>query len=323
MMHDGESILHTVTHEEAGQRLDALSASLFDLTRSAAQKLIEGGDITLEGKAASKNTKVRAGECLSYLPPLPAESRILPEDIPLDVIYEDGDIIIVNKPVGMVVHPAPGNENGTLVNALMHRCGNSLSGIGGVIRPGIVHRIDKDTSGLLAVAKNDDAHLALSAQLKDHTLGRIYTAIALGNFREDEGCIDAPIGRHPVDRKKMAVIRNSDLSAREAVTHWRVISRGSGEGNAFTLLSCRLETGRTHQIRVHCASVGHPLLGDPVYGGDGTRFESKHKKLIQGQCLHAGELHLIHPRTGERMHFEAPLPPDMKKIISLLFDDNT
>ncbi len=320
-MTDDAILTHRVMETEAGQRLDALSASVFSITRSAAQKAIEEGNITLNSAPINKKSKGKAGDLLSYLPPDPTLAEILPEDIPLDVVYEDADIIIINKPVGMVVHPAPGNPSGTLVNALLHHCGSSLSGIGGVIRPGIVHRIDKDTGGLLAVAKNDAAHLFLSEQLKDHTLGRIYTAIALGNFKEDSGTIDAPIGRHPVDRKRMAVIRDPSLGVREAVTHWQVLARGSAEGNAFTLLRCRLKTGRTHQIRVHCASVGHPLLGDPIYGGNGSRFEAKHKRLIEGQCLHAGELHLIHPRTKKEMHFFAPLPSDMQKLIHILFEN--
>ena len=222
----------------------------------------------------------------------------------------------------MVVHPAAGNTSGTLVNALLYHCGESLSGVGGVIRPGIVHRIDKDTSGLLVVAKNDEAHLNLSAQLKEHHVSRIYTAIAIGNFREEQGTVDAPIGRHPVDRKKMAVIHNSELRSRDAVTHWFVMARGEADGNAFTLLRCQLETGRTHQIRVHMASIGHPLLGDAVYGGANTRFESRHRSSIIGQCLHAGELHLTHPRTGQKMQFSAPMPQNMQHIVDILFKND-
>jgi 23S rRNA pseudouridine1911/1915/1917 synthase len=220
------------------------------------------------------------------------------------------------------VHPAAGNPTGTLVNALLYHCGASLSGVGGVVRPGIVHRIDKDTSGLLVVAKNDEAHLHLSAQLKEHHVSRIYTAIAVGNFREESGTVDAPIGRHPVDRKKMAVIHNSELRSRDAVTHWSVLARGEADGNSFTLLRCQLETGRTHQIRVHMASVGHPLLGDAVYGGANTRFEAKHRASIVGQCLHAGELHLTHPRTGKEMQFSAPMPQNMQHVVDILFQNN-
>jgi 23S rRNA pseudouridine1911/1915/1917 synthase len=214
----------------------------------------------------------------------------------------------------MVVHPAAGNESGTLVNALLYHCGHSLSGIGGVIRPGIVHRIDKDTTGLLVVAKNDTAHLKLSDQLKTHTVSRVYEAIVLGNLKKDSGTVDAPIGRHPTDRKKMAVLRGTGVHAREAVTHYTVVERFG----AFTHVRCELETGRTHQIRVHMASLGHPMLGDGVYGGAGTRFEATHKALIDGQCLHAGRLRLIHPRTGEPMSFEAPMPENMAAVLEIL-----
>lgn len=305
--------------EDKGTRLDQFVAKCADLTRSAAARLIEEGAVTVGGKTVAKNYKVSQADQVEITLPEPELSEALPEDIPLDIIYEDADIIIINKPAGMVVHPAAGNPTGTLVNALLHHCGSSLSGVGGVIRPGIVHRIDKDTSGLLVVAKNDDAHLALSAQLKDHSLCRIYTAIAIGNFREESGTVDAPIGRHPVDRKKMAVIHNSDLRSREAVTYWSVLARGEADGNAFTLLRCQLKTGRTHQIRVHLASVGHPLLGDAVYGGSNTRFEARHRASITGQCLHAGELRLIHPRTKEEMLFTAPMPTNMQHVVDILF----
>ena len=308
--------------EDKGTRLDQFVATHADLTRSAAARLIEDGAVTVNGKTAAKNYKVAKGDRVEIVLPEPEPAEALPENIPLDIIYEDDDIIVVNKPVGMVVHPAAGNPTGTLVNALLYHCGTSLSGVGGVIRPGIVHRIDKDTSGLLVVAKNDEAHLALSAQLKEHHISRIYTAIAIGNFREEEGTVDAPIGRHPVDRKKMAVIHNSDLRSRDAVTHWSVVSRGEADGNAFTLLRCQLETGRTHQIRVHMASVGHPLLGDAVYGGANTRFEAKHRASITGQCLHAGELHLTHPRTGEEMQFFAPMPANMQHVVDILFKND-
>ena len=228
-------------------------------------------------------------------------------------------MIVVNKPVGMVVHPAAGNPDGTLVNALLHHCGSSLSGVGGVIRPGIVHRIDKDTSGLLVVAKSDAAHLALADQLKGHHIRRTYYAIAIGNLREECGTVNAPIGRHPTDRKRMAVICNEAFKAREAITHWQVLARGSAEGQSFTLVRCELETGRTHQIRVHMASIGHPLLGDPVYGGANTRLETRHKSWIKGQCLHAKELTFTHPTTGKEVHFECPLPDGMQKLIEYLF----
>ena len=314
------AVILTVAAEDAGKRLDQLAAEAGELTRSAATRLIESGDITVNQKKAAKNLRLKAGDEISILLPEPEASEVLPQNIPLDVVYEDEDLIVINKPVGMVVHPAAGNPDGTLVNALLYHCGDSLSGIGGVIRPGIVHRIDKETSGLLVVAKHDEAHLFLAEQLKGHRINRIYTAVAVGNFKEDEGTVDAPIGRHPVDRKRMAVIRNPELNARDAVTHWRVLSRANADGNAFTLLRCELETGRTHQIRVHCASIGHPLLGDPIYGGNGTRFEAKHKNMIEGQALHAGELSFIHPRTKEQVTFHAPMPESMKRLVETLFE---
>ncbi len=229
---------------------------------------------------------------------------------------------MVNKPVGMVVHPAAGNPDGTLVNALLFHCKESLSGVGGVIRPGIVHRIDKETSGLLVVAKNDPTHLFLAEQLKGHRIRRTYYAIAIGNLKEERGTVNAPIGRHPIDRKRMAVIRNAELRSREAITHWQVLARGEADGQCFTLIRCELETGRTHQIRVHLASIGHPLLGDPLYGGASTRFEAKHKLLIQGQCLHAGELTFTHPATKEEVHFTAPMPNELQKAIRLIFGED-
>ncbi len=305
--------------EDKGTRLDQFVATNTDLTRSAAARLIEEGAVTVNGKAVAKNYKVAKEDAVEIILPEPEAAEALPENIPLDIVYEDDDIIVINKPVGMVVHPAAGNPTGTLVNALLYHCGASLSGVGGVIRPGIVHRIDKDTSGLLVVAKNDEAHLNLSAQLKEHHVSRIYTAIAIGNFREESGTVDAPIGRHPIDRKKMAVIHNSDLRSREAITHWSVMARGEADGNSFTLVRCQLETGRTHQIRVHMASIGHPLLGDAVYGGANTRFEARHRASIVGQCLHAGELHLTHPRTGEQMQFFAPMPTNMQHVVDILF----
>ncbi len=316
---EGSLVCCEAQPEDVGTRLDQFVAKYADLTRSAAARLIEEGAVSVNGKTVAKNYKVCKGDAIEITLPEPEAAEALPENIPLDIIYEDDDIIVINKPVGMVVHPAAGNPTGTLVNALLYHCGVSLSGVGGVIRPGIVHRIDKDTSGLLVVAKNDEAHLHLSAQLKEHHVSRIYTAIAIGNFREDEGTVDAPIGRHPIDRKKMAVIHNSDLRSRDAITHWSVISRGEADGNSFTLLCCQLETGRTHQIRVHMASVGHPLLGDAVYGGANTRFESRHRASITGQCLHAGELRLTHPRTGEEMQFFAPMPANMQHVVDILF----
>ena len=309
-----EMLCLTVLAEAAGQRLDAYLASATELTRSAAVRLIEEGQVTLGGKPANKKDKVKAGDEVMVSLPEPEPDEAIPQDIPLDIVYEDEDILVVNKPCGMVVHPAAGNPDGTLVNAILYHCGDSLSGIGGVIRPGIVHRIDKDTSGLLVVAKNDAAHLALSEQLKVHRVRRVYHAIAIGNLREETGTVDAPIGRHPTDRKKMAVLRGADAHARDAVTHYRVLERFAG----MCHVECKLETGRTHQIRVHMASLGHPLLGDPVYGGANHRFCESHPALIHGQCLHAAELSLIHPTSGEEMHFEAPLPEDMERILDIL-----
>lgn len=314
-------ILLTAASEDVGKRLDPFVASRTELTRSAAVKLIERGAVTVNGVAVAKNYRLRVGDCVEILLPEPQPSEAVPQNLPLDIVYEDDDLIVINKPVGMVVHPAAGNPDGTLVNALLYHCGNSLSGIGGVVRPGIVHRIDKDTSGLLVVAKNDATHLALAEQLKVHRIRRIYYAVAVGNVKEDTGTVDAPIGRHPVDRKKMAVIRNGEYRSREAVTHWSVLARGESEGQSFTLLRCELETGRTHQIRVHLASIGRPLLGDALYGGGNTRFEARHKDWIQGQCLHAGELTFTHPATGKEVHFAAPMDAELQRVVGHLFGD--
>ena len=248
---------------------------------------------------------MQPGQVLEVQLPEPEEPEARPQNIPLDVVYEDRDVIVVNKPTGMVVHPAPGHPDGTLVNALLYHCGESLSGIGGRKRPGIVHRIDRDTSGLIIAAKNDAAHLALAAQLADHTLARTYECLAVGNFREDSGTVDAPIGRHPVDRKRMAVVRQG---GREAVTHWEVIARYPG----VTHLRCRLETGRTHQIRVHLAYIGHPILGDTVYGA------KKPVAGLTGQCLHAVGLRFIHPRTGEPVELTCPLPEEFVHMLEKL-----
>ncbi len=313
----GATFVITSNDIDKGKRADAFVAEKTELTRSAAARLIENGSVLLDGKPIAKNYKIRGGEELEVELPEPEAAEAIPENIPIDVVYEDGDIIVVNKPKGMVVHPAAGNQNGTLVNALLYHCKDSLSGVGGVVRPGIVHRIDKDTGGLLVVAKNDAAHLYLAQRIKSHEVRRIYYAIVLGNFKEDSGTVDAPIGRHPVDRKKMAVIRSAEKHSREAVTHWSVIERFG----QFALIRCELETGRTHQIRVHMASIGHPLLGDKVYGGDGTQFEAKHRALIDGQCLFAARLMLTHPRTGEEMTFDAPLPEYFDKITEVLRRD--
>ena len=322
----------TPSDEAVGERLDRYLTTVCELTRAAAVRLIESGAVVLlsgEGKGrrsvkVDKNTKLKSGDEVIVTFPEAEEYDVIPEDIPLDVVYEDADIIVVNKPTGMVVHPAPGNYTGTLVNALLHHCGDSLSGVGGVKRPGIVHRIDKDTSGLLVVAKNDEAHVALSAQLKTHTVSRVYHAVCVGNLREDEGTLTYPIGRNPADRKKMAAFPvgtptgDSGGAIRTAVTHYTVMERfptGSKWGQSFTYVKCELETGRTHQIRVHMAATGHPLLGDPLYGGEGTRFGKAVSPLLHGQMLHAGELKLIHPRTGEEMRFVCDLPADFEAVL--------
>ena len=289
-----------------GQRADQfLAAALPQLTRSAAQKLLEEGAVTLNGRPVKKNYKTAPGDELVVVLPDPAPVDILPQDIPLDVVYEDEDVIAVNKPVGLVVHPAAGHPDGTLVNALLYHCGNSLSGINGALRPGIVHRIDRDTSGLIIAAKNDTAHLALAAQLQDHSLYREYEAVCVGNLKQDQGTVNAPIARHPTDRKKMAV---NFLQGREAVTHWTVLERFPG----YTHIQCRLETGRTHQIRVHMAHTGHPLLGDVVYGS------KKPWPGLAGQCLHARRLSFVHPRTGERLTLECPLPSWFQEVLTKL-----
>ena len=288
-----------VNPEDAGARLDAwLACRLPDVTRSAAARLCEEGRVCSAGRPLAKNHRLTGAETVSVALPDPAPIEAAPEDIPLDVVYEDGDVIVVNKPKGLVVHPAPGHPDGTLVNALLHHCGDSLSGIGGALRPGIVHRIDRDTSGLLIAAKNDFAHQRLSAQLQDHTLSRVYRCIVVGNLREDSGTVDAPIGRCPADRKKMAVV----AGGRPAVTHWTVLERLPGH----TYVECRLETGRTHQIRVHMASIGHPILGDTVYGS------KKPVPGLQGQCLHAVGLQFLHPRTGEAVELWCELPEEFQ-----------
>ena len=306
-----DNLVLSVSDADVGTRLDAFVSGTGEMTRSAAARLIEEGTITVNGRSVAKNYKLRGGDTVEVGLPEPTPAEAQPEDIPLDVVYEDGDIIVINKPVGMVVHPAAGNEQGTLVNALLHHCGDSLSGIGGVVRPGIVHRIDKDTSGLLVVAKNDDAHNYLAERIKTHEVGRIYYALLVGNLKEDRGTVNAPIGRHPRDRKKMAVLGTSGGHARDAVTHYEVLERYRG----YCLVRCELETGRTHQIRVHMAHLGHPLVGDTVYGGGKTKLETSNKSLIEGQCLHAKELHLTHPRTGETMRFESELPREMQLLI--------
>lgn len=295
--------------QENGVRIDVFLAEAANLTRSAVQKLLEQGNVTCGGTPVRKNAKTVAGAQYEMLVPEVREVEITAQDIPLDVVYEDDDLLVVNKPKGLVVHPAAGHEDGTLVNALLHHCGDSLSGINGEKRPGIVHRIDMDTTGLLIVAKNDFAHQHLSEQLKDHTLSRTYECIVRGGFKDERGTVNAPIGRHPTDRKRMAVtVKNS----REAVTHWEVIERFG----QYTHLRCRLETGRTHQIRVHMAHIGHPIAGDPIYG------IKKAELGLGSQCLHAKELTFIHPRTQERVTASCALPEEFLRALKRLKDQS-
>jgi len=295
-----------LTADQNGERLDAfLSRQGDNLSRSAAQKLIEAGAVRLNGRLPKKNDRLNLGDTVEYTIPEPKEVDITPKDIPLEIVYEDEDVAVINKPKGLVVHPAAGHQDDTLVNGLLYAMGDSLSGINGELRPGIVHRIDKDTSGLLAIAKNDLAHTVLASQLKDHSMARTYEAIVCGSFREDSGTVDAPIGRHPTDRKKMCVTQRN---SKPAVTHWEVVERFRG----YTHIRCRLETGRTHQIRVHMAYIGHPILGDTVYG---------HKKPELGQssqCLHAGALCFRHPRDGRPILVFAPLPDYFQQVLEKL-----
>lgn len=295
-----------LTADLSGERLDAfLARSELGLSRSAAQKLMEEGCVRLNGRPGKKNDRLNPGDQVEVTVPQPREVDVVPREMPLDIVYEDEDVVVINKPKGLVVHPAAGHQDDTLVNGLLYAMGDTLSGINGELRPGIVHRIDKDTSGLLAVAKNDLAHAVLASQLKDHTMARTYEAIVCGNLKEDSGTVDAPIGRHPTDRKKMCVTQRNSKSA---VTHWEVVRRYRG----YTHIRCRLETGRTHQIRVHMAYIGHPILGDTVYG---------YKKAELGQdsqCLHAGALCFRHPRTGRPVMVFAPLPDYFKQVLEKL-----
>ena len=289
-----------------GERLDAFLARCADnLSRSAAQKLIEEGQVLRNGKKAKKNDKLSPGDAIEYAIPEAKPVDIVPTEMQLDIVYEDEDLLVINKPKGLVVHPAVGHQDDTLVNGLLYALGEDLSGINGALRPGIVHRIDKDTSGLLAVAKNDLAHAMLASQLKDHTMARTYEAIVCGSFREDSGTVDAPIGRHPSDRKKMCV---TERNSKRAVTHWEVVARYRG----YTHIRCKLETGRTHQIRVHMAHIGHPILGDLVYG-------RKKPELGQdSQCLHAGALCFQHPRDGRPVMVFAELPRYFQDVLAKL-----
>lgn len=301
-----KTLEYTAGAEDTGRRIDAALAAAFpELTRSFAQQLLAEGRVLCNGRSVAKSARLTQGDALCVSLPDAQPVEIIPQDIPLDIVYEDSSLLVVNKPKGMVVHPAAGNPDCTLVNALLYHCAGRLSGINGEVRPGIVHRIDKDTSGLLVAAKNDFAHLALSAQLADHTMARTYEAVVCGNLREDSGTVDAPIGRHPTDRKRMAVTQKN---ARRAVTHWSVIARYNG----YTHIRCELETGRTHQIRVHMAHIGHPLLGDLVYG------HKRPEKGLSGQCLHARALRFLHPRTGELVTFTCPLPDYFQDVLARL-----
>ncbi len=295
-----------VVAKEDGERVDVfLARKLPDLTRSAVQKLLEQGAVTCAGENVRKNEKTEAGKTYDVILPEVRDVPVEAQDIPLEVVYEDDDVLVINKPKGLVVHPAAGHADGTLVNALLYHCGDTLSGINGEKRPGIVHRIDMDTSGLLIVAKNDFAHQSLAAQLKDHTLRRTYECIVRGGFKEDTGTVDAPIGRHPTDRKRMAV---TEKNSRAAVTHWEVVARYG----QYTHLRCRLETGRTHQIRVHMAYLNHPIAGDPLYG------VKKPELGLTSQCLHAKELTFVHPRTGEEITVSCALPEEFSAALDKL-----
>lgn len=288
------SKIEAIFDKEGSARLDVFSAELSGLTRSHTAKLIDAGCITVNGKTALKNSRLKVGDSIAVDIPEPQECEVTPQNIPLDIAFEDSQLLVVNKPKGMVVHPAAGNPDGTLVNALLYHCGGSLSGINGVMRPGILHRIDKDTSGLLIVAKNDAAHQFLANQIAEHTCNRVYEAIVYGNLKADSGVVNAPIGRHPVKRKQMAVTQDG----KAAVTHYEVLERFGG----FSHIRLRLETGRTHQIRVHMAYIGHSVAGDPVYG------PKKCITRLNGQCLHARQIGFIHPVTNEYMEFSSPLP---------------
>ena len=312
-----EEILLTAAEKDIGTRLDVFIADGCDITRSAAEHLIADGNITVDGVAekVKKNMKIpAAGFEVKVTMPAPSEIETEPEDIPLDIVYEDDDIIVINKEKGMVVHPAPGNERGTLVNALLYHCAGSLSGINGVKRPGIVHRIDKDTSGLLVCAKNDRAHTVLSDMLKSHDIKREYVALCYGRIKEESGTVEGYIGRDIRDRKKRAVTSPDAPDARHAVTHYKVI------GNFGNICYCSftLETGRTHQIRVHMKSISHPIIGDALYGGDKNEFYREHRKLISGQCLHAEKISFAHPVTGEKMQFTAPLPEYFERLLEII-----
>ena len=291
-----------IISDKENERLDKYLSEATNKTRSFVQKIIEEGLVTVNGKTAQAKTKVKIGDSISFEEKEPTVLEVVAQDIPLEIVYEDDDLLVINKPKGMVVHPAPGNPDNTLVNAIMAHCKERLSTINSVVRPGIVHRIDKDTSGLLVIAKNDESHLKLSEQFKVHSIERVYNAVVKGSFKESTGTINAPIGRHPVHRKKMAV---TDKNSKSAVTHFKVLE----EFSDYTLLECRLETGRTHQIRVHMSYIGHTLLGDELYG-------DRNKLGVKGQVLHASVLGFDHPRTGERLSFSCPYPKEFEDIIN-------
>ena len=301
---------HEASRDDIGKRIDIFAAERAGLTRSASQKLLSEGMIYVNGLCVQKNYKMCDGDIAEIVMPEPVALDALPENIPVDIVYEDEYLAVVNKPKGMVVHPAPGNFSGTLVNALLYHMKGRLSSINGVIRPGIVHRIDKNTSGLLIIAKTDEAHCALAQQIKEHTFERSYEAILVGNLKNDSGTVDAPIGRHPIDRKKMAVVPG----ARDGVTHYEVLERFCG----FCHVRLRLETGRTHQIRVHMQSIGHPVMGDTLYGAGRTKLEMRYRQILQEQCLHARTIGFVHPITEKNMSFSSELPEYFTFILDKL-----
>ncbi len=307
-----EIISFKSTPENDGERVDIFISDRCEITRSAAQKLLSDGNVKVNGKLVKKNYRLSDSDQLEVVLPEPELLDVLPQNIPIEIVYEDAHLLVVNKPKGMVVHPAPGNPDKTLVNALMYHCKNTLSSINGVIRPGIVHRIDKDTSGLLIVAKTDTAHLGLAEQIKSHSFTRVYNAIVAGNIKDDNGIIDQPIARHPIDRKKMSV-QHTPL-AKPAITLYRPIERFG----AYTYVELKLETGRTHQIRVHMSSIGHPVIGDPVYKQSFDKFEKANAETLKGQCLHAREIGFVHPITGELLHFDSGLPEYFSSILEKL-----
>lgn len=298
---------------DVGRRIDLYVAEQCEITRSATQKLLEENCISVNGKIVTKNYKIRQGDWVEVVLPEAVPCDLVPQNLPIEIVYEDTDLLVVNKPKGMVVHPAPGNSDGTLVNALLYHCGDRLSGINGVLRPGIVHRIDKDTSGLLMVAKSDAAHLGLAKQIHDHDFYRSYQAVSVGSWKEPVGTIDAPIGRNPKDRKKMAIVPDG----RNAITHYEVLKPYIG----YTHLKLILETGRTHQIRVHLSSKGRPIFGDEVYGAGQTTLEKQLQSVVKGQCLHAKEIGFVHPITGEKMYFTSELPDYFQTVLSRLKEE--